>query len=312
MPMRGSRSFVKCGTRTSMKDGKCRCFIILVWQMNSLTNNWSVIQAPFPENILHQRPTEARDMGISCGKRASSERFLSSITIIRKHHRSFLVKSKGHASMKSNFYNVYADLDKGSGEILYAKCNCIASQGGFCKHFAALLYSLLDCTNIGVNVGTLFIYVFLPPVKCSEQTLWPIVGLNSFLEIKCIHLFLSCWFYLPIPLGKPLNERFLFFMLLLKEFGTQQVNPPNPPLLRIVGLGLSTLSEYLEDSPVGKLSRQGCPLLGICHRVWPRYFPSSKNGQGWWFLQQFFNRFIFLQVIGPNVQYIQARVVFFC
>eukprot|EP00794_Sanderia_malayensis_P000921 gene921-228_t len=50
--------------------------------------------------------------------------------------------------MKRVFYNVYAHLDQDSGEILYAKCNCKAGQGGCCKHVAALLYTLLDYTSM--------------------------------------------------------------------------------------------------------------------------------------------------------------------
>eukprot|EP00794_Sanderia_malayensis_P020962 gene20962-23017_t len=67
---------------------------------------------------------------------------------IQGRHRLFLVKSKVHVSLKSVFYNVYAYLDQDNGEILYAKCNCKAGQGGCCKHVAALLYTLLDCTSM--------------------------------------------------------------------------------------------------------------------------------------------------------------------
>eukprot|EP00112_Aurelia_sp_Birch-Aquarium-sp1_P000836 Seg108.8 transcript_id=Seg108.8/GoldUCD/mRNA.D3Y31 product="hypothetical protein" protein_id=Seg108.8/GoldUCD/D3Y31 len=49
--------------------------------------------------------------------------------------------------MKSCHYDVYVHLDQCDGEVLFAKCNCKAGQGGCCKHVAALLYALLDFIN---------------------------------------------------------------------------------------------------------------------------------------------------------------------
>ena len=60
----------------------------------------------------------------------------------------FIVKAKVHASMRSCHYDVYVHLDQCDGEVLFARCNCIAGQGGCCKHVAALLYTLLDFINM--------------------------------------------------------------------------------------------------------------------------------------------------------------------
>jgi len=60
----------------------------------------------------------------------------------------FLVKSKVHASMKSVQYNVYVHLDQANGNVVHAKCNCKAGQGGCCKQVAALLYTILDYVNM--------------------------------------------------------------------------------------------------------------------------------------------------------------------
>ena len=63
----------------------------------------------------------------------------------------FLMKAKVHASMKSVQYNVYVHLDQCDGEVLFAKCNCKAGQGGCCKHVAALLYTIIDFINMDVK-----------------------------------------------------------------------------------------------------------------------------------------------------------------
>eukprot|EP00794_Sanderia_malayensis_P021058 gene21058-23113_t len=63
----------------------------------------------------------------------------------------FLVKSKVHASMKNVQYNVYVHLEQANGNVVYAKCNCKAGQGGFCKHVAALLYTILDYVNMDMK-----------------------------------------------------------------------------------------------------------------------------------------------------------------
>eukprot|EP00112_Aurelia_sp_Birch-Aquarium-sp1_P006640 Seg1729.3 transcript_id=Seg1729.3/GoldUCD/mRNA.D3Y31 product="hypothetical protein" protein_id=Seg1729.3/GoldUCD/D3Y31 len=60
----------------------------------------------------------------------------------------FIVRAKVHASMKSCHYDVYVHLDQCDGEVLFAKCNCKAGQGGCCKHVAALRYALLDFINM--------------------------------------------------------------------------------------------------------------------------------------------------------------------
>ena len=61
----------------------------------------------------------------------------------------FFAKSKVCASMKSIQYNVYIPLDQATGDVVCAKCNCKAGQGGCCKHVATLLYTVLDYVNMG-------------------------------------------------------------------------------------------------------------------------------------------------------------------
>ena len=63
----------------------------------------------------------------------------------------FLVKAKVSASMKSVQYIVYVHLDQINGDVVHAKCNCKAGQGGCCKHVAALLYTPLDYVNIDIK-----------------------------------------------------------------------------------------------------------------------------------------------------------------
>ena len=48
-------------------------------------------------------------------------------------------------------YTVYVLLDQINGEVMEAKCNCKAGQGCCCKHFAALLYTLLDFANMDLK-----------------------------------------------------------------------------------------------------------------------------------------------------------------
>ncbi len=50
--------------------------------------------------------------------------------------------------MKSVKYIVYCHLDQTTGDVDYAKCHCKAGEGGCCKHVAAVLYTLLDYTNL--------------------------------------------------------------------------------------------------------------------------------------------------------------------
>ena len=61
-----------------------------------------------------------------------------------------LANASVSASMKSVKYTVYCHINQDTAEVLYAKCNCKAGQGGCCKHIAALLYALLDFSNLGL------------------------------------------------------------------------------------------------------------------------------------------------------------------
>ena len=49
-------------------------------------------------------------------------------------------------------YNVYVHLNQRSGDLIYFKCSCKTGQGGCCKHVAALLFSLVDYSNLGYTV----------------------------------------------------------------------------------------------------------------------------------------------------------------
>ncbi len=62
-----------------------------------------------------------------------------------------LVKAEVHASMKNVQYTAYVHFVQLSGEVMEAKCNCKAGQGGCCKHVAALLFTLLDYSNMGAK-----------------------------------------------------------------------------------------------------------------------------------------------------------------
>ncbi len=48
-------------------------------------------------------------------------------------------------------YSVIISLAKCSCCVTGAKCNCKAGAGGCCKHIAALLYSILDFTELGLK-----------------------------------------------------------------------------------------------------------------------------------------------------------------
>ncbi len=71
-----------------------------------------------------------------------------------------------HAYVKPSFkntgkYSTIVALAKSSGHVAGAKCNCKAGGGGCCKHVAALLYNILDYTELGLNE--------IPPDKtCTE------------------------------------------------------------------------------------------------------------------------------------------------
>ena len=89
------------------------------------------------------------------GYRLWKEGFVRSIYVkpnVQGSVNMFLVKCRVHASMKNVSYNVYVRLNQGSGDLIYSKCSCKAGQGGCCKHVAALLFSLVDYSNLGYTV----------------------------------------------------------------------------------------------------------------------------------------------------------------
>ncbi len=83
-----------------------------------------------------------------------------------------------HAYVKPSFkntgkYSTIVALAKSSGHVAGAKCNCKAGGGGCCKHVAALLYNILDYTELGLNE--------IPPDKtCTELH-------NSGISPKILH-----------------------------------------------------------------------------------------------------------------------------
>ena len=61
-----------------------------------------------------------------------------------------------HATVKPSFkttgsYSVVISLCKASGKVVGASCKCKAGAGGCCKHVAALLYNILDYTELGLS-----------------------------------------------------------------------------------------------------------------------------------------------------------------
>ena len=60
----------------------------------------------------------------------------------------FIVKCFDVASMKKFRYQTYIHLCQKSGAVCYAKCNCKAGAGGCCKHVAAVLYQLVEYTQL--------------------------------------------------------------------------------------------------------------------------------------------------------------------
>jgi hypothetical protein len=89
---------------------------------------------------------------MACGRKGMSKTLLSSLmSNVSTSKLLFLVKERVSASMKSASYQVYVHLNQVNGEVEYAKCCCEAGQGGCCKHVAALLYTILDFTNLNLQ-----------------------------------------------------------------------------------------------------------------------------------------------------------------
>ena len=86
------------------------------------------------------------------GYRVWKEGYVSNVevkpNVLANGKQLFLVKFLVAASMKSTKYVVYCHLNQETGDVAHAKCCCKAELGGCCcKHFAALLYTLLDYSN---------------------------------------------------------------------------------------------------------------------------------------------------------------------
>ena len=62
-----------------------------------------------------------------------------------------LAKARVSASMKNIQYDDYVHLCQQTREVQDAKCSCVTGRGGYCKHVAALLYSLMDFVNLGLQ-----------------------------------------------------------------------------------------------------------------------------------------------------------------
>ena len=75
----------------------------------------------------------------------------------------FLVKSLVAASMKSTKYVVGCHLNQETEDVAHAKCSCKAGLGSCCKQVAALLYTLLGYSNLGLS--------YIPENTTSTQVL---------------------------------------------------------------------------------------------------------------------------------------------
>ena len=63
----------------------------------------------------------------------------------------FLVKAYVAASMKDIRYSVNVRLDMETSSVVHANCSCKAGKGGCCKHVAALLYTIVDFSNLKLH-----------------------------------------------------------------------------------------------------------------------------------------------------------------
>ena len=68
--------------------------------------------------------------------------------IMKGKEKFFLMKCVVHASMKKTEYSVYVHFYLDTGKIFHANCSCAAGKCGCCKHVAALLFQLLDFTQL--------------------------------------------------------------------------------------------------------------------------------------------------------------------
>ena len=85
------------------------------------------------------------------GYRLWKEGYVKNVLVkpnVKQDITKYLVKTRVHASMKNIFYDVYVHLEQVTGKIVFSKCHCKAGQCGCCKHVAALLFTLLDYTNM--------------------------------------------------------------------------------------------------------------------------------------------------------------------
>ena len=118
------------------------------------------------------------------GYRLWKEGYVSTVEVkpnfLANGRQQFLVKSLVAASMKSTKYVVYCHLNQETGDVAHAKCSCKAGLGGSCKHVAALPYTLLDYSNLGLS--------YIPENTTCTQVLqkWNIPGrkLNSNVIVK--------------------------------------------------------------------------------------------------------------------------------
>ena len=85
-------------------------------------------------------------------------------------------------------YSTSVALSKISGYVLGAQSNCKARAGGCCKHFAALLYNILNTVELGLAI--------IPDNKTCTDTLQqgnrlrniPVDGPILFFDIVVHHL----------------------------------------------------------------------------------------------------------------------------
>ena len=84
--------------------------------------------------------------------------------------KSFILRATVHASMKKLSYVVYVHLNQVNGDVVHGRK---AGKGGQCKHFAAMLYQIIDYVQLEVSE--------VPDVLTCTQVLqqWNVLSLSK-------------------------------------------------------------------------------------------------------------------------------------
>ena len=136
-----------------------------------------------PDNVTPKAHRNKRQ-----GYKLWKEGYVSNVRVKPKVYvqnvKLFLVKATVSASMKNQKYTVYCHLDQTFGDVRYAKCNCKAGQGGCRKHVAALLYTLLDFSNLSL----LYVPEDVTCTQVLQKRSIPSQKLSSNTAVKFNHL----------------------------------------------------------------------------------------------------------------------------